>query len=51
MSKNLLLTLGHNSSAVLMDDDKVVCGYENERLSKVKSDSAFSKFSNYGMFK
>jgi predicted NodU family carbamoyl transferase len=41
MSKNLLLTLGHNSSAVLMDDDKVVCGYENERLSKVKSDSAF----------
>lgn len=41
MSKNLLLTLGHNSSAVLMDGDKVVCGYENERLSKVKSDSAF----------
>ena len=41
MSKSLLLTLGHNSSAVLMNDDKVVCGYENERLSKVKSDSAF----------
>lgn len=41
MSKNLLLTLGHNSSAILVEDDKVICGYENERLSKVKSDSAF----------
>ena len=43
MSKNLLLTLGHNSSAVLVDGDKVVCGYEEERLSKVKSDSAFPR--------
>ena len=41
MSKNLLLTLGHNSSAILIDNDKIICGYENERLSKVKSDSAF----------
>ena len=43
MSKNLLLTLGHNSSAVLVDGDKVVCGYEEERLSKVKSDSGFPR--------
>lgn len=41
MSRNLLLTLGHNSSAILVEDNKIVCGYENERLSKVKSDSAF----------
>lgn len=43
MSKNLLLTLGHNSSAILVEDDKIICGYEEERLSKVKSDSAFPK--------
>ena len=43
MSKNLLLTLGHNSSAVLVDGDNVICGYEEERLSKVKSDSAFPR--------
>jgi predicted NodU family carbamoyl transferase len=39
--KNLLLTLGHNSSAVLVEDGKVVCGYEMERLTRVKSDSRF----------
>lgn len=43
MSKNLLLTLGHNSSAILVDGDNVVCGYEEERLSKVKSDSGFPR--------
>jgi predicted NodU family carbamoyl transferase len=37
----LLLTLGHNSSAVLVKDSKVLCGYEEERLSGVKSDSSF----------
>jgi predicted NodU family carbamoyl transferase len=37
----LLLTLGHNSSAILVDDEKVLCGYEEERLSHVKSDSSF----------
>lgn len=38
----LLLTLGHNSSAILVDDyNTVLCGYEEERLSKVKADSAF----------
>lgn len=39
----LLLTLGHNSSAILVDNDEVLIGYEEERLSKVKSDSAFPK--------
>lgn len=39
----LALTLGHNSSAVLIEDGKVLCGYEEERLSGVKSDSAFPR--------
>jgi carbamoyltransferase len=39
----LLISLGHNSSAVLVDKQKVVCGYEEERLSKVKSDSSYPK--------
>lgn len=39
--KNLLLTLGHNSSAILIEDEKVVWGYETERLSGRKSDSRF----------
>tara|TARA_R110000796_G_scaffold62616_1_gene144374 strand:- start:4365 stop:5810 length:1446 start_codon:yes stop_codon:yes gene_type:complete len=39
----LLISLGHNSSAVLVDKAKVVCGYEEERLSKVKSDSSYPK--------
>lgn len=42
-NRSLLLTLGHNSSAMLVDDGKVLCGYEEERLSKVKSDSAFPR--------
>lgn len=37
----LLLTLGHNASAILVDQRKVLCGYEEERLSKVKSDSSY----------
>lgn len=40
----LLLTLGHNSSALVIGGDtKRPLGYEEERLSKVKSDSAFPK--------
>jgi len=39
---NLLLTLGHNSSAILVSSNgEVLCGYENERLTHVKSDSKF----------
>jgi len=39
--KELLLTLGHNSSAILVEDGRIVCGYENERCTGVKSDSRF----------
>ena len=39
--KALLLTLGHNSSAILIEDNKVVWGYETERISGLKSDSRF----------
>jgi len=39
--KELLLTLGHNSSAILVEGGRVVAGYEEERLSGVKSDSRF----------
>lgn len=43
---DLLLTLGHNSSAILVgpsDDGKreIICGYEEERLTLKKSDSSF----------
>lgn len=39
----LLLTLGHNASAILVRGTEVINGYEEERLSKVKSDSSFPK--------
>lgn len=41
--RELFVTLGHNSSAVLAVDGKVVRGYEQERLDRVKSSSAFPK--------
>lgn len=40
----LLLTLGHNSSAIFVDnsgDKQKVIGYEQERLSGIKADSQF----------
>ena len=40
---SLLLTLGHNSSAILVIDDEIVCGYEEERLTMKKSDASFPK--------
>lgn len=43
MTRNLLLTLGHNSSAILIEDNKVAWGYETERITGVKSDSRFPK--------
>lgn len=39
--KTLVLTLGHNSSAIFVEDGQVIVGYEEERLSEIKSDSAF----------
>ena len=37
----LILTLGHNSSAILVEDGQVLGGYEEERLTAIKSDSRF----------
>lgn len=37
----LILTLGHNSSAILVEDGNILAGYEEERLSGEKSDSRF----------
>lgn len=42
---SLVLTLGHNSSAVLVLDGRILCGYEEERLTGKKSDSSFPKLS------
>lgn len=39
--KSLLLTLGHNSSAIFVEDGKAPIGYEEERLTGIKSDSQF----------
>lgn len=39
--QSLILTLGHNSSAILVEDGNIICGYENERLTGIKSDSQF----------
>jgi len=41
MKDSLVLTLGHGSSAILIKDNKIVNGYMNERISKLKSDSQF----------
>lgn len=41
--KNLLLTLGHNSSAIMVEDNEIKWGYETERVTGVKSDSHFPK--------
>jgi carbamoyltransferase len=40
----LMLTLGHNSSAVYYDGTRAI-GYEEERLNRVKSSSAYPKLS------
>jgi predicted NodU family carbamoyl transferase len=37
----LAISLGHNSSAVLIRDGKIVGGYEEERFTQKKSDSSF----------
>lgn len=41
MENYLLLTLGHNSSAIFIDEDGQVIGYEQERLNRMKSSSQF----------
>lgn len=39
----LAITLGHNSSAALIEDYSVLVAYEEERISKVKGDSSYPK--------
>lgn len=39
--RSLAISLGHNSSAVLIEDGQIVAGYEEERFSEQKSDSRF----------
>lgn len=39
--RNLLLTLGHNSSAIMVDNGQILWGYETERITGLKSDSRF----------
>lgn len=44
MKNYLLITLGHNSSAIFVDnstDEQRIIGYEQERLSRIKADSQF----------
>ena len=41
MNKCLLLTLGHNSSAIYINNYGEVIGYEEERLTGIKADSQF----------
>lgn len=43
MSTALVLTLGHNSSAILVEDGNVIAGYEEERFTGKKSDSSFPR--------
>lgn len=38
---SLILTLGHNSSAILVRDGHIIAGYETERFTLIKSDSAY----------
>lgn len=39
--RDLMITLGHNSSAVVAEGSKLIAGFETERITKKKSDSAF----------
>lgn len=41
--RSLLLTLGHNSSAIMVENNQILWGYETERVSGLKSDSRFPK--------
>lgn len=38
---NLAISLGHNSSAVLIKDGQVLAGYEEERFTGIKADSRY----------
>ncbi len=38
---DLVLSLGHGSSAILIKEGEILIGYENERITGIKSDSQF----------
>lgn len=38
---DLLVSLGHNSSVIAIDNNEIICGYEEERFSRLKSVSTF----------
>ena len=38
---SLVISLGHNSSAILIKDGEVLIGYEEERMTGIKADSHF----------
>jgi carbamoyltransferase len=42
VNSGLMLTLGHNSSAIYFDGKKAI-GYEEERLNRIKSSSAYPR--------
>ena len=48
---HICLTLGHNASAVLLRENQPTIGYEEERLSKKKSDSSFPEMAINEIFK
>jgi carbamoyltransferase len=39
----LILTLGHGSSAILILNNKIINGYQTERITGIKGDSSFPK--------
>ena len=39
---DLILTLGHNASAILIEKENIVFGVESERLDKIKSSSSIT---------
>lgn len=41
MALSLVLTLGHNASAIAVEDGNIIAGYEEERFTGKKSDSSF----------
>lgn len=48
---DIAISLGHNASAVLIEDGRVVLGYEEERFTKKKSDSSWPKNAIAEIFK
>lgn len=48
---DIAISLGHNASAVLIEDGNVVLGYEEERFTKKKSDSSWPKNAIAEIFK